>query len=103
MLLVQTKAIQATTKMLSRPLLRAHARLCPTSGPTRRLSNVAASDLLKNVGKITSGMARTAGDDTMIVRGRGSYVEMHDGRQLLDFTTGIGVTGLGMSPSYHYT
>lgn len=32
----------------------------------------------------------------VIASGKGSYVTMESGRRLLDFTTGIGVTGLGM-------
>ncbi|CAE6416373.1 unnamed protein product [Rhizoctonia solani] len=31
----------------------------------------------------------------VIVKGEGSYVTLDDGRKMLDFTTGIGVTGLG--------
>ncbi|KAG8681339.1 hypothetical protein FRC11_001244, partial [Ceratobasidium sp. 423] len=31
----------------------------------------------------------------VIVNGEGSYVTLDDGRKMLDFTTGIGVTGLG--------
>lgn len=31
----------------------------------------------------------------VIVNGEGSYVTLDDGRRMLDFTTGIGVTGLG--------
>lgn len=30
-----------------------------------------------------------------MVRGKGSYVEYDNGRRLLDFTCGIGVTNLG--------
>ena len=30
-----------------------------------------------------------------MVKGEGSYVTLSDGRKMLDFTTGIGVTGLG--------
>lgn len=45
------------------------------------------------VDHVTKGLARlTPG---VIKHGKGSYVTMHDGRELLDFTTGIGVTGLG--------
>jgi 4-aminobutyrate aminotransferase len=31
----------------------------------------------------------------VIVKGEGSYLTLDDGRNMLDFTTGIGVTGLG--------
>ncbi|KAF9784332.1 acetylornithine aminotransferase [Thelephora terrestris] len=43
---------------------------------------------------VTKGLGRVAGDAVM-VRGKGSWVEFEDGRRLLDFTTGIGVTNLG--------
>jgi len=33
--------------------------------------------------------------NAVIVQGEGSYVTLDDGRKMLDFTTGIGVTGLG--------
>ncbi|KAG9103468.1 hypothetical protein FRC06_010576 [Ceratobasidium sp. 370] len=33
--------------------------------------------------------------NAVIVQGDGSYVTLDDGREMLDFTTGIGVTGLG--------
>ena len=33
--------------------------------------------------------------NAVIVKGEGSYVTLDDGREMLDFTTGIGVTGLG--------
>jgi 4-aminobutyrate aminotransferase-like enzyme len=59
------------------------------------LSTATANDLLGYVGNINKGLSRTAGDNAMIVKGKGSYVEMNDGRRLLDFTTGIGVTALG--------
>lgn len=37
--------------------------------------------------------------NAVIVKGEGSYVTLDDGRRMLDFTTGIGVTGLGLSLS----
>ena len=43
---------------------------------------------------VTKGLGRIAGDAVM-VRAQGSWVEFEDGRRLLDFTTGIGVTNLG--------
>lgn len=43
---------------------------------------------------VTKGLGRVTGD-AVVVRGQGSWVEFEDGRRLLDFTTGIGVTGLG--------
>lgn len=43
---------------------------------------------------VTKGLSRLNGE-AIITKGSGSYVTLDDGRQLLDFTTGIGVTGLG--------
>ena len=40
----------------------------------------------KGVGRITEGI---------MTKGEGSYVEYDDGRRMLDFTCGIGVTNLG--------
>jgi len=36
------------------------------------------------------------------VKGEGSWVTMHSGRRLLDFTSGIGVTNLGGSPDLFF-
>jgi 4-aminobutyrate aminotransferase len=41
--------------------------------------------------------------NAVIVQGEGSYVTLDDGRRMLDFTTGIGVTGLGMSTCNVYS
>ena len=40
----------------------------------------------KGLGRITEGI---------MTKGEGSYVEYDDGRRMLDFTCGIGVTSLG--------
>ncbi len=42
---------------------------------------------------VTAGLARSV--DGVMTKGAGSYVEFGDGKVFLDFTTGIGVTGLG--------
>lgn len=42
----------------------------------------------KGLGRLTPGI---------ISKGEGSYVNFQDGRRMLDFTCGIGVTGLGES------
>jgi 4-aminobutyrate aminotransferase-like enzyme len=41
--------------------------------------------------------------NAVVVKGEGSYLTLDDGRRMLDFTTGIGVTGLGarFPPSRH--
>lgn len=55
-----------------------------------------ASTSLQEIGAkhVTKGLGRIAGDAVM-VRAQGSWAEFDDGRRLLDFTTGIGVTNLG--------
>ena len=40
----------------------------------------------KGLGRITEGV---------MTKGSGSYVDFKDGRRMLDFTSGIGVTNLG--------
>ena len=54
------------------------------------------STYLQDIGSkhVTKGLGRIAGDAVM-VRAQGSWTEFEDGRRLLDFTTGIGVTNLG--------
>ena len=54
------------------------------------------STYLQGIGSrhVTKGLGRITGDAVM-VRAQGSWVEFEDGRRLLDFTTGIGVTNLG--------
>lgn len=42
---------------------------------------------------VTHGLARTI--KGIIAEGKGSFLTLEDGRQLLDFSTGIGVTGFG--------
>ncbi|CAL1707220.1 unnamed protein product [Somion occarium] len=42
---------------------------------------------------VTKGLGRQV--EAVITKGKGSYVELGDGRELLDFTSGIGVTNLG--------
>lgn len=42
---------------------------------------------------VTNGLGRLL--DSVIVKGEGSYVDLADGRRMLDFTCGIGVTGFG--------
>ncbi|EMD37843.1 hypothetical protein CERSUDRAFT_83595 [Gelatoporia subvermispora B] len=42
---------------------------------------------------VTKGLARIV--DGVIAQGEGSYLTIEDGRKLLDFSTGIGVTNLG--------
>lgn len=50
---------------------------------------------------VTKGLARLT--EAIITSGEGSYVNLHDGRRMLDFTTGIGVTNLGVFVSQIYS
>ncbi|KAF8706077.1 Aminotransferase, partial [Rhizoctonia solani] len=49
-------------------------------------ADFAAEHTARGVSRLVNGV---------IVKGEGSYVTFDDGRKMLDFTTGIGVTGLG--------
>lgn len=42
---------------------------------------------------VTKGLGRQV--EAVLTKGEGSYVTLGDGRRLLDFTSGIGVTNLG--------
>ena len=55
-----------------------------------------SADRLLQIGErhVTKGLGRLT--EAIMVKGEGSYVTLHDGRRLLDFTCGIGVTNLGM-------
>lgn len=57
-----------------------------TTGSTH-LQDIGAKHVTKGLGRVTG--------EAVMVRGQGSWVEFEDGRRLLDFTTGIGVTILG--------
>ena len=50
---------------------------------------------LVNFGRehVTNGLGRQI--EGVMTKGEGSYVTFGDGRTMLDFTTGIGVTNLG--------
>ena len=54
------------------------------------------STYLQDIGAkhVTKGLGRITGDAVMI-RAQGSWVEFEDGRRLLDFVAGFGVTNLG--------
>lgn len=60
-------------------------------------SSILPPSTLNDFGKkhVTKGLARIS--DGIMVKGKGSYVEYLDGKKMLDFTCGIGVTNLGMS------
>ncbi|KAJ3871927.1 acetylornithine aminotransferase [Lentinula edodes] len=60
-------------------------------------SSILSPATLNDFGKehVTKGLARIS--DGIMVKGKGSYVEYLDGKKMLDFTCGIGVTNLGHS------
>ncbi|KAL9714561.1 hypothetical protein Ac2012v2_002875 [Leucoagaricus gongylophorus] len=53
----------------------------------KALRELGAKHITKGLGRVTEGI---------MVRGEGSYVYYDDGRKMLDFTCGIGVTSLGV-------
>lgn len=54
-----------------------------------------SSESLLQIGDkhVTKGLGRLT--EAIIANGDGSYLTLHDGRKMLDFTCGIGVTSLG--------
>lgn len=58
-----------------------------STSSTEGLQAFGEKHVTKGLGRITTGI---------MTKGKGSYVEYDDGRQFLDFTSGIGVTNLGM-------
>jgi acetylornithine/succinyldiaminopimelate/putrescine aminotransferase len=61
-----------------------------TTSSTSSLVEFGKKHVTKGLGRVAEGIMST---------GRGSYVTFEDGRQMLDFTCGIGVTGLGQHVS----
>ncbi|KDR72168.1 hypothetical protein GALMADRAFT_253003 [Galerina marginata CBS 339.88] len=61
-------------------------RLTTNSEPPEDLHDFGVKHVTKGLGRITQGI---------MTKGEGSYVVYDDGKRYLDFTTGIGVTGLG--------
>jgi 4-aminobutyrate aminotransferase len=60
----------------------------------RSVTTTSSEDLLKLGEKhVTKGLGRLT--DVILTRGEGSYVTTHEGKRMLDFTCGIGVTNLG--------
>lgn len=60
--------------------------LSTNSNPPEDLHDFGVKHVTKGLGRISEGI---------MIKGEGSYVTYDDGRKLLDFTCGIGVTGLG--------
>jgi hypothetical protein len=65
---------------------RATGALTTNSTPPEDLHDFGVRHVTKGLGRITEGI---------MVKGEGSYVVYDDGRRMLDFTCGIGVTNLG--------
>ncbi|KAK7044549.1 acetylornithine aminotransferase [Favolaschia claudopus] len=76
----------------SNNLLPLSSRALGVQSHTYATSSDAAS-LLEYGGNVTKGLGRVT--EGIMTSGKGSYVEYHDGRKMLDFTCGIGVTNLG--------
>lgn len=67
----------------------------PAPGAKRGIATTGSGDSLYKFGQyhVTKGVGRIT--EGIISKGQGSYVEYQDGRRMLDFTCGIGVTNLG--------
>ncbi|KAK0472048.1 acetylornithine aminotransferase [Armillaria novae-zelandiae] len=66
-----------------------------TTAATRSNARGLSSESLQAFGErhVTRGLGRIT--EGIVAQGRGSYVDFQDGRHMLDFTSGIGVTNLG--------
>ncbi|KAG6856247.1 hypothetical protein H0H87_006106 [Tephrocybe sp. NHM501043] len=62
------------------------------NGPSRGVSTSAENLVALGNKHVTRGLGRLT--EGILARGQGSYVEYEDGKKLLDFSTGIGVTCL---------
>lgn len=82
--------LRSTSQLAKRDLPRVSARCMSTSAESQTdfkgLRELGNKHITKGVGRITEGI---------MLRGEGSYVKYDDGRKMLDFTCGIGVTNLG--------
>ncbi len=63
------------------------------------MSSAVSSDSLVQFGQIHVMKGLTRLVDVVIESGEGSHVNLSNGRRVLDFTSGIGVTSLGDSLS----
>lgn len=72
------------------------SKIAVSNGTSRGVAT--SSDDLYKLGQhhVTNGIGRLT--EGIMTKGQGSYVEYDDGRRLLDFSSGIGVTSLGVSP-----
>jgi hypothetical protein len=74
-------------------LVVSHAHVSPPFSRGRPITTVPLLDFAQR--HVTKGVNHLTED--VFVKGAGSWVTMHSGRRLLDFTSGIGVTSLGTS------
>ena len=85
-----------TTTRSARQLIRRNAENIRYPTPLHRaMSSTTSLDSLVDFGTqhVTRGLGRV--QNAIVTSGEGSYVNLHDGRRMLDFTTGIAVTSLG--------
>ncbi|KAJ7185436.1 acetylornithine aminotransferase [Mycena filopes] len=73
--------------------LRSSANVAPPASKRSLATSSDSSSLLDYGRHVTNGLGRIT--EGIMTSGKGSYVEYADGRKMLDFTTGIGVTSLG--------
>ncbi|KDQ57466.1 hypothetical protein JAAARDRAFT_35178 [Jaapia argillacea MUCL 33604] len=73
----------ATAKSASSPT---HQKTQTRTMATSSLSEFGQKYVNKGLGRLT---------EAVITKGQGSYIDLDDGRHMLDFTSGIGVTNLG--------
>ncbi|KAF5359681.1 hypothetical protein D9756_002879 [Leucocoprinus leucothites] len=87
--LVLRPSVATTTTKFPRSLKLRTAGMsssAETQSDFQALRELGAKHITKGVGRVTEGI---------MVKGEGSYVYYDDGRKMLDFTCGIGVTNLG--------
>ena len=92
-----SKSTSSRPERISRSRLESKEWRKRTPAPSSERTMATSTESLESLGQkhVTKGLGRlTTG---IISKGEGSYVNFQDGRRILDFTCGIGVTGLGES------
>jgi 4-aminobutyrate aminotransferase len=82
----KTRDIYNHSTLLKRPITMSHAAQDAQANNSASLVQFGQQYVTKGVGRIT---------ESVMAKGEGSYVDFEDGRRMLDFTCGIGVTNLG--------
>jgi 4-aminobutyrate aminotransferase-like enzyme len=82
---------------LSRSLLKYSAIPAYSNSARLHINNIRAMSSLVQFGQkhVARGVNRHV--EATFQSGKGSYVTLDDGREMLDFTCGIGVTSLGVA------